>query len=291
MTEQEMQKELKIGSAQIRLETLKMLKWRGYGHLGGAMSIVELLSVLYNKVLRYDPKNPDWKDRDYVVLSKGHSGPSLYAALSLHGFFEKDWLYTLNEGGTNLPSHPDRKRTPGIDATTGSLGQGTSVAAGVGMAFRREKSDQKVYLIVGDGELNEGQCWEAFQFIAHHRLNEVVVIIDYNKRQLDGKLEDIINPFDLHEKMKSFGFEVFDADGQDEMSILKALNGAKEVKDSAVCVLLDTVKAQGVPYYVDRDDNHAPKFGGEATESLDDTIEKLEKFIAEGGKQNVEADR
>lgn len=275
---------LKVGSAQIRLETLKMLKWRGYGHLGGAMSIVELLSVLYNDVLRYDPANPDWPDRDYVVLSKGHSGPSLYAALALHGFFGKEWLYTLNEGGTRLPSHPDRLRTPGIDATTGSLGQGTSVAAGLGLALRKEHSDQRVYLIVGDGELNEGQCWEAFQFLAHHRLHEVIVIIDNNKRQLDGKLTDIITPFDLKEKMKSFGFRVIPADGQDEKSIQKALYEAKEVKDSAVCVMLDTVKAQGIPYYVDRDDNHAPKFNEEANAALDEVIEELQRFIENGGE-------
>ena len=204
--DKEKERQLKKGSAEIRLETLKMLKWRGYGHLGGAMSIVELLSVLYNDILRYKPEVPAWEDRDYVVLSKGHSGPSLYAALALHGFFDKELLYTLNEGGTSLPSHPDRLRTPGVDATTGSLGQGTSVAAGIGMALRKEgRSGQKVYLIVGDGELNEGQCWEAFQFLAHHKLHEVIVIIDYNKRQLDGKLTDIITPFDFHKKMESFG--------------------------------------------------------------------------------------
>ncbi len=277
-------RELKIGSAKIRLETIKMLRAKGYGHLGGAMSIVELFSVLYNEVLKYDPKNPQWEDRDYVVLSKGHSGPSLYAALALHDFFGLDWLTTLNDGGTNLPSHPDRLRTPGIDATTGSLGQGTSVAAGLGMAIRMEKKDQKVYLIVGDGELNEGQCWEAFQFIAHHKLNEVIVIIDYNKRQLDGLLSDIIEPFDLQKKMEAFGFQVIPANGQDEASIYEALVAAKEVKDSAVCVLMDTEKAQGVPYYVGRNDNHAPKFDAKANAELDALIENLENWIENGGK-------
>lgn len=279
----EKRKELKIGSAKIRLETVKMLKKKGYGHLGGAMSIVELLSVLYNEVLKYDPQNPQWEDRDYVVLSKGHSGPSLYAALALHGFFGLDWLGTLNDGGTNLPSHPDRLRTPGIDATTGSLGQGTSVAAGLGMALRLEGKSQKVYLIVGDGELNEGQCWEAFQFIAHHKLNEVVVIIDYNKRQLDGLLSDIIEPFDLKKKMEAFGFEVIQADGKEEESICDALCAAKEVRDSAVCVLMDTEKAQGVPYYVGRADCHAPKFDATANAELDSLIGQLETWIENGG--------
>ena len=282
MSENKLQN-LRLGSAAIRLETLKMMREKGYGHLGGAMSVVELLSVLYNEVLRYNPQKPDWDERDYVVLSKGHSGPALYAALALHGFFDCGWLKTLNDGGTKLPSHPDRLKTPGVDATTGSLGQGTSVAAGLGMALRLEKKEQKVYLIVGDGELNEGQCWEAFQFLAHHRLHEVIVIIDHNKRQLDGKLTEILNPFDLGKKMEAFGFRVLSADGQKEDSILSALQNAGEVRDSAVCILMETKKAQGVPYYVDRDDNHAPKFDETAKRELDQVMEQLRLQIENGG--------
>lgn len=273
---------LKKGSAAIRLEAVKMLKWRRYGHLGGAMSIIELLSVLYNKQMKHDPKNPKWDERDYVVLSKGHAGPGLYSTLAVQGYFDKEMLYTLNEGGTNLPSHPDRTKTPGVDATTGSLGQGTSVAAGLGMAIRMEKSSQKVYLIVGDGELNEGQCWEAFQFIAHNKLNEVIVIIDWNKKQLDGPVEQIMNPFSIPKKMEAFGFHVIECDGKDEESISDAIDAAKEVKDSAVCIVMDTIKAQGVPYYYDRSDSHSPKFGGEADAALDAVIADLEAFIEKG---------
>lgn len=274
---------LKKGSAQIRLETLKMLKWRRYGHLGGALSIVELLSVLYNKHLRYDAANPQWEDRDYVVLSKGHAGPALYATLALKGFFDKELLYTLNEGGTMLPSHPDRLKTPGIDATTGSLGQGTSVAAGLGYALKKDSKDQYVYLIVGDGELNEGQCWEAFQFLAGYGLNQVIVIIDNNKKQLDGSLEEILNPYDIPEKMSAFGFHVIKADGQEEESISDAIDQAKAVKNSAVCIVLDTIKAQGLPYYYDRDDSHAPKFDAQSDAAIDSVVAELEAFIAEGG--------
>lgn len=275
--------QLKKGSAQIRIETLRMLKWRRYGHLGGAMSIVELLSVLYNYHLHYDAQNPDWEGRDYVVLSKGHAGPSLYATLMLKGFFERQWLYTLNEGGTCLPSHPDRLKTPGIDATTGSLGQGTSVAAGLAYAFRLQKSDQRVYLIVGDGELNEGQCWEAFQFIAHHALHEVIVIIDNNKKQLDGTLEEIIKPFDLEEKMRSFGFYTVRVDGKSEEAISDALDEVKQIQDSAVCIVLDTIKAQGVQYYYNRSDSHSPKFTEEADQAIDAVIAELEDFVRNGG--------
>lgn len=273
---------LKKGSAAIRLEAVKMLKWRRYGHLGGAMSIIELLSVLYNKQMKHDPKNPKWDERDYVVLSKGHAGPGLYATLAVQGYFDKEMLYTLNEGGTNLPSHPDRTKTPGVDATTGSLGQGTSVAAGLAYSIRMEQSSQKVYLIVGDGELNEGQCWEAFQFIAHNKLNEVIVCIDWNKKQLDGPIEQILNPFSIAKKMEAFGFHVIECDGKDEEAISNAIDAAKEVKDSAVCIVMDTIKAQGVPYYYDRSDSHSPKFGGEADEALDAVIAELEAFIEKG---------
>ena len=273
---------LKKGSAAIRLEAVKMLKWRRYGHLGGAMSIIELLSVLYNKQMKHDPKNPKWDERDYVVLSKGHAGPGLYATLAVQGYFDKEMLYTLNEVGTNLPSHPDRTKTPGVDATTGSLGQGTSVAAGLAYSIRMEQSSQKVYLIVGDGELNEGQCWEAFQFIAHNKLNEVIVVIDWNKKQLDGPIEQILNPFSIAKKMEAFGFHVIECDGKDEEAISNAIDAAKEVKDSAVCIVMDTIKAQGVPYYYDRSDSHSPKFGGEADEALDAVIAELEAFIEKG---------
>lgn len=282
MKEQEL-RELKVFSAKIRLEVLKMLKWRTYGHLGGSMSMVELLSVLYGKQMKYDPEKPDWEDRDYLVLSKGHSGPGIYATLALLGYFDKEKLYTLNEGGTTLPSHPDRTKTPGIDATTGSLGQGTSVAAGLGLAFKKENKDNYVYLITGDGELNEGQCWEAFQFIAHQKLNNVIVFIDENKRQLDGFTKDIINPFDLAEKMRAFGFCTKRVKGDDEEAINAAIEEMKQVKDQAVCIVLDTIKGQGIPYFEELLDNHSVKFGAADNQAADEAIAKLEKFIENGG--------
>lgn len=282
MKEQEL-RDLKVFSAKIRLEVLKMLKWRTYGHLGGSMSMIEALSVLYGKQMKYDPKNPDWEDRDYLVLSKGHSGPGIYATLAVLGYFDKDQLYTLNEGGTLLPSHPDRTKTPGIDATTGSLGQGTSVAAGLGLAMKKDNKDNYVYLITGDGELNEGQCWEAFQFIAHQKLNNVIVMIDENKRQLDGFTKDIINPFDLAEKMKAFGFHTKRVKGDDEEAINDAIEEMKQVKDQAVCIVLDTIKGQGVPYFEELVDNHSVKFGDADNQAADKAIAELEKFIENGG--------
>ena len=278
---------LKLASAEIRLETLKLLKWRRYGHLGGSLSIVELLSVLYNKILNHDPQNPHWDKRDYVVLSKGHAGPSLYACLALQGYFSLDTLYTLNEGGTILPSHPDRNKTPGIDATTGSLGQGLSLAAGLGYSLRMEEASQRGYVIVGDGELNEGQCWEALQFIAHHKLNEVIVIIDDNKKQLDGRTEDIIQTFDLKKKLEAFGFYTVQIDGSNEKEIAYALCQVKAVKNSAVCIILDTIKGQGGGYFEALEDNHSIKLNEELDKEMDSIIAELERYI-KGGVANVE---
>ncbi|MEG0754379.1 MAG: transketolase [Angelakisella sp.] len=281
MTDLELKK-LKLFSAEIRLETLKLVRWRGYGHLGGALSIVELLSVLYKKELRHDPQNPQMAGRDYLVLSKGHAGPSLYCTLALREYFPHDMLYTMNEGGTSLPSHPDRLRTPGIDATTGSLGQGTSVAAGMGYGLRQSGSDSRVFLIVGDGELNEGQCWEAFQFLAHHKLNNVIVFIDENKRQLDGYTTEILTPFSTAEKMRAFGFHTQYVKGNDEQAIFEAIEAAKSVKDSAVCIVLDTIKGQGVPFFEELRENHAVKCNDTVNAAMDAAISELEQFVKEG---------
>lgn len=271
--------ELKKLSARIRIYVLKMLKWRTYGHIGGSMSMIELLSVLYGKHMKHNSQDPMWDERDYLVLSKGHSGPGLYCTLSLMGYFPEKMLYTLNEGGTLLPSHPDRLKTPGIDVTTGSLGQGTSQAAGLGLALKKDKSMQYVYLIVGDGELNEGQCWEAFQFIANYKLNNVIVFIDENKRQLDGYTKDIMNPFDIQEKMKAFGFHTQKVDGRDEKAISEAIDNAKKVSDQAVCIVLDTIKGQGVEYFEKLRDNHSVKFKEKDNEEADKAIMELERFI------------
>lgn len=275
-------KNLKVLSAKIRLDILEMLEKRGYGHLGGSLSIVELMSVLYGKQLNYDAKNPNWEKRDMVVLSKGHAGPCWYCALAESGFFDRKWLSTLNDGDTRLPSHPDRLKTPGVDMTTGSLGQGTSVAAGIATAMKLNKTNQYVYMIVGDGELNEGQCWEAFQYIANYKLNNCIVIIDENKRQLDGYTKDVINPFDIAEKMKSFGFFVQKVKGNDETAIDEAIKKAKSIMDSAVCIVLDTIKGQGVKYFEDMLANHSVKFNNdEIIEENHKAIQRLKKFIEE----------
>ena len=232
---------------EIRLLTLKELEHRGFGHYGGSLSIVETLAVLYGEVLNVDPSHPKNPERDYFILSKGHAGPALYSALALKGFFSEDMLYTLNENGTKLPSHPDRNLTPGIDMTTGSLGQGISVATGVALSHKLSKKDNYTYCIVGDGELNEGQCWEAFQFAAQHQLNRLIVFIDDNKKQLDGYTADIIDPLDLPNKFEAFGFYTMKVDGSSVKDIYEAIERGKAQTDLPVAIILDTVKGQGVP--------------------------------------------
>ncbi len=274
-------KKLELLAAKIRLDVIELLKHRGYGHLGGSMSIVELMAVLYGKVLHVDPANPQMEDRDMVVLSKGHSGPAWYSALAERGFFPKEWLMTLNDGGTKLPSHPDRSKTPGVDMTTGSLGQGTSSAAGIALGQRMKGQNRFTYMIVGDGELNEGQCWEAFQFVAARKLSNCIVIIDDNKRQLDGYTKDVLYPFDYVKKMEAFGFYTQKVKGDDIEAIAEAIEKAQANKESANCIVLDSIKGQGVKYFEELKSNHSVKFNNdEINKAADDAMAELKEFIA-----------
>ena len=276
--------ELEELAAKIRLDTLCSIKKMGQGHLGGSFSIVELLAVLYGKQLRINPQDPQWADRDRLVLSKGHAGAALYSALANTGYFDRSWLWTINEGGTRLPSHPDRWKTPGVDATTGSLGQGTSMAAGIATGLRLAGKDNFVYVIVGDGELNEGQCWEAFQYIAHFKLNHCIVIIDDNKKQLDGPTKDILDPFDIQQKMTAFGFYTEKVPGADMQAIDEAIERCKAIEDQAVCIVLDSVKGQGVPFFEELDANHSVKFTtDEINQAAEAAIKELTIKI-EGGR-------
>lgn len=242
---------------QIRIETLKCLRHRGFGHVGGSMSVVETLAALYGKVMKYDPKNPKWAERDYFIMSKGHAGPAVFATLALKGFFPLEWLNTMCEPHTLLPSHCDRLRTPGIDVSTGSLGQGLSIAAGVAKGFKISGKDNKVYIVLGDGECAEGQIWEAAQFITQYKLNNVVAFIDWNKRQVDGYTADIMDMGDFQKKFEAFGWYTLKVDGSDADAISEAIEkAAKEHGDRAVAIVLDGIKGSGVPEYEEMFDNH-----------------------------------
>ncbi|WP_058270781.1 transketolase [Olsenella massiliensis] len=274
-------------AAKLRKDVLVMLRHRGYGHVGGSLSLVELMADLYAHHLRHDPADPTWQGRDRIVLSKGHAGPVMYSVLAERGFFPREWLLTLNDGGTRLPSHTDRLKTPGVDATTGSLGQGTSEAAGIALALKMKESAAYTYLIVGDGELNEGQCWEAFQFIAGRRLSRCIVFIDDNKKQLDGPTAAVLPGFDLAQKMSAFGFMTQRVDGQDIRAIDAAIDAAKANDASANCIVLDTTKGAGVAYFERAADNHSMKWNNdEIRRATDEAVLALEAQI-KGGEQDV----
>lgn len=268
--------EVKTLARRIRVETLKALTQLGFGHYGGSMSVVETLAVLYGDVMRIDPGDPDWLERDYFVLSKGHAGPALYSTLALKGYFPVEQLSTLNENGTRLPSHPDRLKTRGVDATTGSLGQGISIAAGMALSHRLAGRANRVFCIVGDGELNEGQCWEAFQFIAHHRLSNLTVFIDWNKQQLDGELDDIICAFDLEGKFAAFGFDVRTVKGDDIAGLLETVKPARGADERPLVVILDSIKGQGVPYLEQLGNSHHVRLTDSSKRALEQAIAQLE---------------
>lgn len=262
----------------IRYYTLKELGNIGYGHYGGALSIVECLAVLYNSTMTVNPENAMDKNRDYLILSKGHAGPSYYAALALKGFISKEQLYTLNANGTNLPSHPDRQKVNGVDMTTGSLGQGLSVAAGLGYHLKNMGEKNKVYCILGDGELNEGQVWEALMFINHHKLNNITIFVDNNKKQLDGYTDDICDMGSLEDKFRSFGYDTFTVNGKNCDDIE---NAVLHYSDRCKVIILDTIKGSGVPYIEDLKDNHHLRLSEKDKIELDAYLLKLEASLKE----------
>lgn len=269
-------------AAEIRKLTIRAMESAGYGHIGGSMSICDLLAVLYTDVLNIDPKDSKKKDRDWVVLSKGHCGPALYAALAYRGFIGKEELKTLNAGGTKLPSHCDRLKTNGVDISTGSLGQGLSLATGVAVGNKLQGIDSTVYAIVGDGELQEGQNWEAIQFIAHRRPDNLVIIVDDNKRQLDGFTKDICYPFNIRDKFISFGLKAIEANGHDAGEIYQALVKAK--REAPYAVILNTEKGRGCNFAEINGFNHYMVITHDMAESAIAEIDaRLEKSYEQLG--------
>jgi len=261
------EKDLRRFAAEIRLETLRELKARGFGHVGGSMSIVELLSVLYGGVMRVDPARPAWEERDWLVLSKGHAGPALYAALALRGFFDREELKTLNRPGTSLPSHCDRLKTPGVDMTTGSLGQGISTAIGAALGHRLKKRDNWVYLILGDGEVDEGQVWEGALFAHQFKLDRLIAFIDANKQQLDGFTDDVMSLGDLCAKFGSFGWHTQRVDGHDVSAIQDAVEKARAETGRPSVIVLDTIKGKGCNFAEGTLNNHHIAFTDEQMDS------------------------
>ena len=257
---------------QIRRMTLECIGSIGSGHIGGSMSIVELLRVLYFDKMNVDPKNPKMEGRDRLIVSKGHAGPAVYATLALKGFFPKEWLYTLNRFGTNLPSHCDMNKTPGVDMTAGSLGQGFSCAVGVAIGSKLKKDGATIYAIVGDGESQEGQIWEAAMLGAQKKLDNLIAFTDKNNMQLDGYTDDINSLGDLKAKWRAFGWYTQEIDGHDCEAISAAIDRAKAKKGKPSMIILDTIKGKGVSF---------AEAAGSACHSMYLPKEKVEAALAE----------
>jgi transketolase len=277
--------EIRRLAADIRIQIIREMEAFGSGHIGGCMSVADLLAVLYGRVMRYRADEPDWDERDYLVFSKGHCGPAQYAALALKGFFPMEWLQTLNRGGTKLPSHCDRSKTPGVDATTGSLGQGISIASGLAKAGKLRGDDSIVYAVVGDGELQEGQVWEAVQFAVHQKLNNFVILLDNNGKQLDGAVEDICIQLDVAEKFRSFGCDVHELNGHDVEAISKLLEAHKSQRgERPLAVILKTIKGCGCVFAESVSANHHMVVNAEdAARAIDEIERRFAAGLLPGG--------
>lgn len=257
---------LKHFALEIRIALLEELKARGFGHIGGSLSVCDLLAVLYGKVMNYRADDPQWPDRDKLVCSKGHAGPAVYATLALKGFFPVEELKTLNRPGTNLPSHCDRNKTPGVDCTCGSLGQGTSQAVGIALGDRLKGRPSRTFLVVGDGEIDEGQCWEAAMFTAGKKLTNLVWIVDENKKQLDGPTEEILPQFDLRAKLEAFGFDAVRVKGNDVEALYEALT--KQPGEKPIAIVMDNIKGSGVKAVEETASNHSMTVPAETWDSF-----------------------
>jgi transketolase len=271
-------KELQRKAIEIRKDILKMLTAAGSGHTGGSLSIVEILVALYYYALKNDPKNPKCKDRDLFVLSKGHSCPALYAVLAEKGYFPKEDLWSLRKLGSKLQGHP-QLGLPGIEISSGSLGQGLSIANGMALAARLDKLPTRIYCLMGDGETNEGQVWEAAMTAAHYKLDNVCAIIDFNKLQIDGFCCDVKDMGAYVDKWKNFGWYAIETDGHDTQKLLDAFDKAKTVKMMPTVIIAHTVKGKGISFVENKIEWHgvAPKKEEyeRAIKELDEALKKI----------------
>ncbi len=244
-------KELEIFATKVRMGVIEGTYCAKAGHPGGSLSIADVLAYLYNGEMNIDPENPDSADRDRLVLSKGHAAPALYAALALKGYFSTDELKTLRHKGALLQGHPDMKHIPGVDMSTGSLGQGISAACGMAISGKMAGKDYRVYTILGDGEIQEGQVWEAAMFAGFKKLDNLVAFVDFNNLQIDGKMTDVMSDLPIDEKFKAFNWNVINIDGNNLEEIENAYKQAREFKGKPTCIIGKTIKGKGVSFMED----------------------------------------
>lgn len=255
--------ELSRKATDLRREILKMIHNAASGHPGGALSVLDILLILYYQVMRVDPRNPNDRERDRLVFSKGHACAALYAVLADRGFFPFTYLQQFRKIDSILQGHPDMRKTPGVDFSTGSLGQGLSAAGGMALAARLDGSPRRIYAVLGDGEIQEGQVWEAAMTAAHYRLDNLTAILDYNGLQIDGWVREIKSVEPLTPKWKAFGWNLLECDGHDYSQLLEALQRARANRGAPTMIIARTVKGKGVPFMENRSEWHGSPPGEE----------------------------
>lgn len=271
-------KELQIFAAKARIGVIEGVYNAKAGHPGGSLSICDLLAYLYNGEMSIDASNPHMEDRDRFVLSKGHAAPALYATLALKGFFPVEDLKTLRKSDSYLQGHPNMNKIPGVDMSTGSLGQGISAAVGMALGAKLDKKDFRVYSVLGDGEIEEGEVWEAAMFAANRGLDNLVAVVDYNGLQIDGTVEEVNSPYPIADKFKAFKWNVVEIDGHDFDAIESALENARATKGVPTCIVMKTIKGKGVSYM-----ENAVGWHGKApnTEEYEQAMTELKAALAE----------
>jgi len=272
--------DLAVTATKIRKLALEAVYSAASGHPGGSLGIADVMSALYFDVMNVDPKNPKWGDRDRFVLSKGHCAPALYATLALKGFFPVEDIKTFRHVDSYLQGHPDMKGVPGVDMSTGSLGQGICTANGMALTAKLDKKDYRVYTVLGDGELQEGQVWEAAMFAPHYKLDNITAFVDFNGLQIDGDITEVMSPLPIDQKFLAFGWNVIVVDGHDLTQIIDAVNKAKETKGKPTVIILKSVKGKGVSFM----ENQAGWHGAAPNkEQYEQAIAELDAKLAELG--------
>lgn len=276
---EEVNLQLKKYANTIRADIVEEVHSAKSGHPGGSLSIADIVTYLYFVEMNIDPKNPDWEDRDRFVLSKGHTCPALYSVLARRGYFDPAILPTFRHVGSILQGHPDMKHIPGVDMSSGSLGQGISAACGMALSAKKSGKAYRVYTILGDGEIEEGQVWEALMFAAHYKLDNLCVVVDDNGLQIDGPVAEVMNSAPIAEKAKAFGMEVFEMDGHDFESIEKAFSDAKKVQGKPALIIAKTVKGKGVSYMENQVSWHGTAPGDEDYEKAINELKEAAKCL------------
>ena len=266
--------ELKETAVEIRKGIVTAVHSAASGHPGGSLSAADIFTYLYFEEMNIDPKDPKKEDRDRLVLSKGHVAPGLYATLAQRGYFPKEDLKTLRHTGSYLQGHPDMKHIPGVDMSSGSLGQGLSAAVGMALAGKMKKKDYRVYAVTGDGEIQEGQIWEAAMFAGARKLDNLVVIVDNNNLQIDGAVSDVCSPYPIDKKFEAFNFHVINIDGNDFDEIRAALKEARETKEMPTAIIAKTIKGKGVSFMEDQAGWHGKAPNDEEYRIAMDELEK-----------------